>query len=254
MVEGNRMDFVGRGERLVDVQRERQAVRLKQGLDGIPRLSSAGLIKPRPIILTESVSVWIRRSFSRPVYVWAPNQRRTIRYLPEILFRDGADHITRGEYQSSTSGVARIPAAGIWFLNTPIVAAEGTRVAFLYADSVNDVGMGVEDIAGESAGGGAAGSGVAYVWLTLAAIVVGAASAAVVAASATRKGIYLYNSSTGGQTIAVTTEAPATAITRGLAVLPQGIGTYLLGEACPQSALNAFGSAAGGSLTVATAT
>jgi len=87
-------------------------------------------------------------------------------------------------------------------------------------------------------------------WASFAPITVNAADVSIAAASTTRRGLSLYNSSTAGQFIAITDENPATAINRGIVFLAAGIGAIFgPSDGTTRQALRAFGSAAGGSIS-----
>lgn len=241
-------DFdTGLGESMLDVRRQRQPIALSRGLDGLPRAGAAGLIKPGQFNIYESTSRWVERTFSRPCYVWCPSAVRTLRYVPDFLPMDGATLIAQSLFFSSITGLVRIPCAGKWFFNIPIVVAEGTPVIFNYADALGDVGVDSANIIGASAPGTLAVPDPA-VWVEAASLAVGVASVLVYAASATRRGLSVVNTSPGANVITLSVANPAVAGVGFLSLRP-GIG-YIFGptDKCTQQQVYAISDLAAGTL------
>ena len=214
---------------------------------GILTLDASKLIQPQPVILTESAISFKRIKVTRrTVRIFCPGQLRIFNYIQDPPFFDETITLSRKLHASSSLGYLDLPA-GDWMVNTPIVTAEGTKIECV----LQDAALG-NTFDAASAVGNAAPSNPdqAVIWTSFAQIAVNAADTAVVGASITRKGLSLWNR--GATVIAVTDENPATAVSRGVLILPAGAGVLLTGKDCPTQALRAFGSAAGGLLSGAT--
>lgn len=105
------------------------------GLQGLPQLKANEIIRPTPYNLVESATIFTPLEVNRSVRLWVPGQRRTLRAVPDHLHLDGASIISLGEFVPSVNGILDLFAPGIWHINTPIVAAEGTLVSAKYSDA-----------------------------------------------------------------------------------------------------------------------
>lgn len=187
---------------------------------------------------------YVEFTYSRPVLLvpLSPSTTGIVYAYPGGYPADDRDSI-----QISAGQPVYLDARGKWYVRTSssstetflVIDAGGAANAQAIAQSVTP-------------GASNANSDAPVTWTTSAPITVNAADTSVLAANTSRRGLSFYNSSTGGQVIAITTENPATAANRGVWILQPGQGITLNPHDCPPTAaLRAFASAASGTLTVA---
>lgn len=178
---------------------------------------------------------------------------RAVLLIPQTPATVGTTYIYPNTYPGTDTTSIPIPAGnnvyldarGDWYIRT---TSAGTEKFLVIDAGAAGNAAAIAQSFGPAAG---ASSDAPVIWTTAAAITVNAADTVVLAANTARRGLSLFNSSTAGQIIAVTTENPATAVTRGIVVLAAGQGVIWNPHDCPtQQALRAFASAASGSLTV----
>lgn len=105
------------------------------GLQGIPQLQAGELVEPTEFQITESASIFHELVVTRPVRVFVPGERRNLRAVPTRLKHPGATQISRKLYLPSVNGTLDLPAPGSWWINTPILTAEGTPLTVVYSDA-----------------------------------------------------------------------------------------------------------------------
>lgn len=182
------------------------------GPDGIPGLRSDQLIRPRKIGIVKSAGArWTRQFINRKVFLWSADSRR-VDYIPGDHPGD-VSAASPSPWNSSVSGVCKLLAPGEWQVKTPLIGAdvEGDMCAFLMTDAATDLGdISASEIAGAIAAGdlvnvykigGTVQSGVdvaadfAALNLTkvTAPTAIAVTSTIILAASATRRYVYLRN-------------------------------------------------------------
>lgn len=155
---------------------------------GYPRLTAAELVRPRPLSIVESASIWKEfQVLDRTVRVFKPGQRRVINYVQYPLELSGADTLTQGLHASSALGYVDLPK-GIWMLNTPIVAAEGTSVGFVYQDAALGFAYDPSGSVGTAGGGGLSSTPAA-----VGTVAVAVADTQILAANAARRRYVITN-------------------------------------------------------------
>lgn len=105
------------------------------GVHGFPQLKSGELVGPSEFQLIESAFDFKELVVSRAVRVFVPGERRILRGVPMKMSLPGAEQISRKLFIPSVNGILDLPAPGSWWLNTPIVTAEGTPLTVVYSDA-----------------------------------------------------------------------------------------------------------------------
>lgn len=221
------------------------------GLQGLPQLGAHQIIRPSDYNLVESASIFTELEVKRAVRLWVPGQRRVLRAVPNHMPTDGASVISRGLFIPSVNGIIDLLAPGKWYINTPIVTAEGTPVSALYSDAAFAVAA-LDEGSSEDPNAFIA-LFQPRVYATGTQVAVGVASGTAVAAQVGRRSLYVKNVSTLGQRITLNFGAAA--------VLDTGI-TLEVGDwrswdaltGISEQAVNAIASAAAAALEVQTGT
>lgn len=120
--------------KLFDLKRQDTGWKSDPSIQGIPQLRAEQLIRPTPFQLVESATIFRELVVSRAVRLYVPSQRRSLRAVPLNMPAGGAEVISRGLFVPSIDGYLDL-APGTWFVNTPIVTAEGTQVEAVYHDA-----------------------------------------------------------------------------------------------------------------------
>jgi hypothetical protein len=191
------------------------------------------------------IASWRKIHIDRPSYSTVPAGARPIQYQnhpPSV-----ADAV-EGTCEFAPDGRCFFLSKGDWFVRIPTVGGTTENVTLVIHDGSSSSPMQQEQ-ASTSTPGAIPNAGIT--WTSFAQITVNAADTAVVSAAANRRGLSLINTSTGGQVIAITDEAAATAATRGVWILQPNQAVYI-DTNCPIQAFRAWASAAGGKLSGAT--
>jgi hypothetical protein len=230
------------------------ADKIRPDYTGVPKLSSGQLVKPGPFFIIESAgAIWSPVDvLDRTVRIFKPNESRQFFYHQNPLTESGTTLITNKRC-SQGQGYIDLPR-GSWLVNTPIVVAEGTQVEFVLQDAALGNQYDVSSSVGDPSAPVPPVNDPALVWTTVAQLTIAAADSAVAAANLNRKAATFFNASLAGQVIAITTQNPATAVSRGFLFLPPGFGVVMhKRDGLPVSILRGWASAAGALLNYAEA-
>jgi hypothetical protein len=230
------------------------ADKIRPDYTGVPKLSAGQLVKPGPIFIKESAgAIWSPVDvLDRTVRIFRPNESRQLFYHQNPL-SDSGTNLIANKRCSQGQGYIDLPR-GSWLVNTPIIVSEGTQVEFVLQDAALGNQYDVSSATGDSSAATPPIADPVLVWTTFAQQTIAAADSAVAAANPNRKAATFFNASAGGQLIAITTENPATAFTRGILFLPQGFGvTMHRRDGLPNGILRGWASAAGALLNYAEA-
>lgn len=186
-----------------------------------------------------------KRNFTRPVILIAvdPVAAGTIYIYPHSAPVGDTNAIP------ITGGMAFLDGIGDWYIRH----SGGSTQEFRIIDA-GGAGNAQAVMLGASLSSNVVVSNTPVTWGTPVAQTINAADSAVAAANSSRRALALFNASTAGQRIAVTSQNPATAVI-GFAVLDAGQGVIFGPLDCvTRSILRGWASAAGGSLIVAEGT
>ena len=155
-----------------------------------------------------------------------------------------------GRFLANLAGTAFCLQVGpVWFY-IPNQTGDATTFSAVVIYAGSELPAQLAALQGASPNGGTPVATLPVTWGTPAIKTINASDSAVLSANASRRGLSVFNASTAGQRIALTTENPATAV-QGFMILDPGQGyVWNPDDGVTKQLIRGWASAAGGSLIV----
>lgn len=224
------------------------------GLQGLPQLRSNEIIRPTPFNLVESATIFTEIEVAnRAIRLWVPGQRRVLRAVPHRLHDSPANIISNGEFIPSVNGVLDLFAPGLWYINTPIVTAEGTQVNAKFSDAAFAVAA-LSEAESEDPNSFTALFQPRVMAAPTTNADVDNADENLVAAQVGRRYLYIRNTSTGAQTIWLAFGGATAVVGSGIGLAPGEWISFDALDGCTEQEVRVISDAANATVAMQTGT